>query len=356
VVHGQPNIYALFMAISASLLKDGGKLIFIVPRSFAAGPYFRLFREHFFTLMRPRAVHLFGSRREAFGRDEILQENIILLASRADGWAISPSAEKVEVSFSEGVRDLLARRTVQLPISEVLDVRSKDKVLRIPVLDEDGAASRAVRAWDGSLRAYGMDISTGPVVPFRAVPILSESGRVPETHAPLLWMQNVTPMRVEWPASAKGKEQYIKIDERSIPLLVPNRNYVLLRRFSAKEARRRLVAAPLLAGDLKSPLVGLENHLNYVHRRGDSLSEEEAYGLAALFNSTTLDTYFRTFNGNTQVSATEVRSMPLPPLRVIKEIGRRAKPFGQDAEKVDTVVASLLGINSRRTTVETTDV
>ena len=33
------------------------------------------------------------------------------------------------------------------------------------------------------------------------------------------------------------------------------------------------------------------------------------------------DIYFRTFNGNVNVSATELRDMPLPPLEIIKSIG-----------------------------------
>ena len=53
VIHGQPNIYALFMAIAAHLLAKNGELIFITPRSYTAGPYFRLFREHFFSYVEP---------------------------------------------------------------------------------------------------------------------------------------------------------------------------------------------------------------------------------------------------------------------------------------------------------------
>ncbi|MCL4539490.1 MAG: hypothetical protein M1378_07830 [Bacteroidetes bacterium] len=44
-------------------------------------------------------------------------------------------------------------------------------------------------------------------------------------------------------------------------------------------------------------------------------------GLAVLLNSKLFDTYFRTFNGNVNVSATELREMPFPPLETIKEIG-----------------------------------
>jgi adenine-specific DNA-methyltransferase len=38
VVHGQPNIYALFMAVAADLLLDGGELVAITPRSYFNGP------------------------------------------------------------------------------------------------------------------------------------------------------------------------------------------------------------------------------------------------------------------------------------------------------------------------------
>ena len=55
VVHGQPNIYALFMAISAELLSESGKLVYIVPRSFASGTYFRRFRGSLLPTRRPHS-------------------------------------------------------------------------------------------------------------------------------------------------------------------------------------------------------------------------------------------------------------------------------------------------------------
>jgi len=377
VVHGQPNIYAFFMAISASLLKRGGRFVFITPRSYAAGPYFQLFRKRFFAIMQPEAIHLFGSRQDAFNRDDILQENIILVARRSDGWSNRPGREKktveaetgtvetvtveeetVEVSSSAGIRDLSTidlsmpiKRTV--PLSDILDLTSKDKVLRIPVAENDDHTDRLVRSWRGNLHTYGLEISTGPVVPFRATSLLSREGNVPKAHAPLLWMQNVTAMKVEWPTEARGKEQYIAINAAaSRSLLVVDKNYVLLRRFSAKEQHRRLIAAPLLAHRMGSPLIGLENHLNYIHRPGGSLTQEEAYGLAILLNSALLDTFFRTYNGNTQVSATELRAMPLPPLDVIIELGRRAMTLSNPVERIDSLIEDTLNIGTKTVTVD----
>jgi adenine-specific DNA-methyltransferase len=338
VVWGQPNIYAIFMAISAEMLRNRGEMVFITPRSYAAGNYFQLFRERFFARMRPEAIHLFDSRYDTFSRDEVLQESVILRARRDDNWWRHVEGNWVAISRSIGVRDLASSRCRLTPLADVVDVAGKDKVLRIPLADQDDEIVRLVRSWKGSLHRYGMEISTGPVVPFRAVPLICQAGDVPETHAPLLWMQNVQPMRVDWPVDARRKAQFILDNQQSQALLVKNSNYVLLRRFSAKEAARRLIAAPFLASQINSHVVGLENHLNYVHRPRGSLSEDEAYGLAALFNSRLIDGYFRTFNGNTQVSATELRAMPLPPLETIKVLGQRTKELGADLAAIDSLV------------------
>ena len=117
-------------------------------------------------------------------------------------------------------------------------------------------------------------------------------------------------MHITWPVLSKRKPQYIDATDDTAALLLENRNYVLLRRFTAKEEIRRLIAAPYEATTNLSPVLGLENHLNYICRPTAEISIEEAYGLAALLSSSLYDTYFRSFNGNTQISATELRNTP----------------------------------------------
>lgn len=350
VVHGQPNIYCLFMAIGAVLLKQGGNLVSITPRSFASGSYFRLFRERFFECIRPVVVHVFGSRRDTFSRDAVLQENVILKGVRQDGWLTKKSREDITISSSNGVVDLGAADNRSVRVDSVLDYSTKEKVLRLPVSDAEDDLTRLIDSWPGSLRAYGMQISTGPVVPFRATEFIDKAGVVPGSHVPLLWMNHVRPMQVTWPID-RHKPEYIKHVPESLVLLVPNRNYVLLRRFSAKEEERRLVAGPYLASVGTTSMVGLENHLNYVYRPGGTLTEDEAFGIAALLSSTMLDTYFRIGNGNTQVSATELRAMPLPALSIIKEIGRQARTLGGDLPAINAVVMELAGSSQENESV-----
>ena len=49
--------------------------------------------------------------------------------------------------------------------------------------------------------------------------------------------------------------------------LIPAARFVLIKRFSSKEEKRRLVSGVLDPADFPSGLVGIENHLNFFHRK-----------------------------------------------------------------------------------------
>ena len=104
-------------------------------------------------------------------------------------------------------------------------------------------------------------------------------------------------------------------------MLIPNKNYILLRRFSSKDDKSRLIAAPYFSNFITAEYIGVENKVNYIYRPKGHLDRNEIFGLCALLNSPLFDSFFRIFNGNVNVSATELREIPLPELEAIKEIG-----------------------------------
>lgn len=318
VVHGQPNIYSIFLYTAATLLETNGQLIFITPRSFASGYYFRLFRDKFFSLVQLEAVHLFDSRKDAFQKDEVLQENVIISARRkkANGKRAS-----MTVSSSHGLKDLNQRQTREFYLDDLLNSKSYQKILHLPSSDVEAKVVRLFKSWQGSLNAYNIQISTGPVVSFRAKRFIHSETKAGLSLTPLYWLHNASKMSLVWPIKKNGKGEYIQVCDQSLPLLIPNKNYLFLRRFSSKDDASRLIAAPYFADTIEADLIGVENHLNYIYRPNGHLDRNEILGLAALLNSTLFDTYFRTFNGNVNVSATELREMPLPPLEIIKQLG-----------------------------------
>ena len=124
--------------------------------------------------------------------------------------------------------------------------------------------------------------------------------------------------------------------------MVPAGVYVLVRRFSAKEERRRIVAAIFDSEAISCEVVGFENHVNYFHEAGGSLELILARGLSLFLNSTPLDAYFRQFNGHTQVNATDLRALRYPTREVLVEMGRQFGEVLPPQDTIDEIVAESL--------------
>jgi adenine-specific DNA-methyltransferase len=300
------NLYTAFLALVVRMLRPGGELVAITPRSFCNGPYFRQFRREFLRSMSLRKVHVFESRSRAFRDDEVLQENIIFHAVKG-----APPPRTVTVSSSEGPEDeALATRDV--PYAQVVRPGDKDAFIRLVTDDlQEGVADR-IGALQSSLTDLGISVSTGRVVDFRAKEHLRPGpGR---GAAPLVYPCHLTQGAVRWPSEAGRKPNALHVTFATEGLLVPSEVYVLVKRFTAKEERKRVVAAVFEPGAVEGDRVGFENHLNYFHRQGRGLPLPVARGLAAFLNSTLVDAYFRQFNGHTQVNATDLRSLRYPAL------------------------------------------
>lgn len=348
VVHGQPNIYSFFMAIGATLLSPSGMVIYITPRSYTSGAYSRRFRAFFFDIVQPLVIHVFESRRDAFKRADVLQENIITVARRDPYWHAQSHNRRVTISSSQGISDLSRPSRQSVVLDSVLDLTSRDRILRLPTSETDSRLMEIVDAWPCTLSKLGLAVSTGPVVAFRSTRLIDYRGLVPHTHVPLFWMNHIRPMEVTWPIE-QHKPEYIR-RQGAESLLVKNQNYVLLRRFSAKEEMRRLTAAPYIADarGLSYPEVGFENHLNYIHRPDGELTEDETWGLAAIYSSLFLDRFFRCVSGNTQVNATELRSMRLPSYDLIVTLGNRVKNQSRPIDELDRLVGQIVDLPSDR--------
>lgn len=318
LVSGQPNIYSFFMGIAAKLLSENGELIFITPRSFASGNYFKAFREMFFNSVQLDRIHLFNSRKDTFNRDSVLQETVVIKAINEE---INPN-KMVLVSSSSGLKDIFEPTKKYFTSSNLINLNSKEKILHLPTSDKEENILALVATWENVLADFNIRISTGPVVSFRAIDFIQEKYENETVNlAPLFWLQNVNKMVLEWPKPLKEKGQFIRIENGSKSLMIPNKNYIFLRRFSTKDDKSRLIAAPYFCNYGKSDYIGVENKVNYIYRKHGHLDREEVVGLCALLNSELFDNYFQIFNGNVNVSATELREMKFPPLINIKEIG-----------------------------------
>lgn len=329
-----PNLYAGFVGAAALLLKDGGEMVAITPRSFANGPYFRSFRSFLLDRMAFRRLHVFESRNEAFREDDVLQENLIVHADKAAG-----SPEFVAITASRTPDDEVTWREVHW--SRVVYEHDAEQFIHLIDGEEADAVAERIGRLDNYLSDLRLSVSTGPVVDFRAVEFLRSC---PGTDTvPLLYPTHLQGGVIQWPRE-QAKWNAFVLNDKSERQTVPKGNYVLVRRFTAKEERRRVVSAVYEAGAIETERVGFENHLNYFHAAGSGIPLDLARGLALYLNSSLVDSYFRQFSGHTQVNAADLRNIPYPGRARLEAAGRAVGASVLDQDGIDRAVERHLSI------------
>lgn len=324
------NLYTAFLSLIVKLLVPNGEMVSITPRSFCNGPYFRPFRKLLLREMALLRLHVFESRSAAFSRDEVLQENIIVHAKKS---SIRPEAVTVSSSVGVADADCCAR---QVPYSQVVSPADANQFIHLVSEDEQEQVRAAMEKLPASLEELGLSVSTGRVVDFRVSEHLRDQPE-PDT-VPLIYPCHFNGGSVHWPKSESRKPNAIVRNAATESVLVPAEVFVLTKRFSAKEERRRIVACIFDPRQVRGDVVGFENHLNYFHHHGRGLPMVLARGLAGYLNSSLVDHYFRQFNGHTQVNATDLRSLRYPSRTMLECLGCRLSDFPGDQATLDAIV------------------
>lgn len=305
------NLYAAFVGLAIMLLQKEGELVAIIPRSFCNGPYYRSFRDLIFEQCAIKHIHLFNSRHKAF--EDVLQENIIIYLVKGRGQA----DVTISSSYDSTLTDYIAHRYT---FKEIVNPADKQKFIHVP--DEPDKLPINLREVGCVLDSMGLKVSTGPVIDFRVKQYLRKKAWA-KNSVPLLYPNHFSGLKTSWPLDSK-KPNSINDTEATRKWLYPNGYYVVVRRFSAKEEKKRIVASvynPYLIKAQKSDWVGFENHLNVIHKGKQGLTKEIAYGLAVFLSATVVDHFFRQFNGHTQVNATDLRNIRYPDIAYLLALG-----------------------------------
>lgn len=310
------NLYSAFVALALAMMESGGEIVTIIPRSFCNGPYYRPFRDFVLERAAIRHIHLFDSRSKAFKDDDVLQENVILLLERNG----QQSDVTVTTSTDDRFTDLV---THTYPFNRIVLPDDSERFIHVPTSPEHNIIELAT-AIHCSLGDIGLKVSTGPVVDFRMKKHLRE---IPESGTvPLLYPAHFSGHNIEWPKLSIKKPNALQRNAETEKWLYPNGFYCVVRRFSSKEEKRRIVASvvqPHTFGDAE--MLGIENHLNIYHENKHGLPEALARGLAIYLNTTGVDENFRRSSGHTQVNATDLKMMKYPSRNALIALGEWAK-------------------------------
>ncbi len=160
---------------------------------------------------------------------------------------------------------------------------------------------------------------------------------------PLVYPRNFDNGYISWPKPG-NKPQALALLPVTEELLVPKGTYVLVKRFSSKEEKRRVVAAVYDPSRIPAEWAGFENHTNFFHKNSKGIGTKLAKGLAAFLNSTLVDLYFRQFSGHTQVNATDLRNFRYPRRSQLEQLGSRIEDTFPAQEQIDQDLEDVLNL------------
>ncbi|MCK4734324.1 MAG: hypothetical protein KAT65_17855, partial [Methanophagales archaeon] len=241
--------------------------------------------------------------------------------------------KSILVSVSNGTPNQNEKLRIRNTAYDKIIVEKGDGILmRIPTTELDELIAAHIDKLENNLENIGFNVSTGPVVPFRAKDFLLKRTDDHNESVPLIWMHNIVNGVINWPVEKNNKPIVMRKTKESKKILIPNKNYILVKRFSTKEGKQRINAGIHLNNLFSSDFIGIENHVNYIYKREGQLTANEAYGIAALLNSRLYNRYFQITNGSTQVNATEIMNIPLPSLEIIRVIGNSIRNLKEEEE------------------------
>ncbi|MDE5902324.1 MAG: Eco57I restriction-modification methylase domain-containing protein [Muribaculaceae bacterium] len=304
VCHGAPNLYFLFWAMGVYNLKTDQELVYIIPRSWTSGAYFKKFREYLFDNAVITDIHLFESRDKVFGGESVLQETIIVKVKKT---RTEPETINITTSSDSEFSDI---RKFEAPYHTVVP---KNHYVYLITDEKDANVIERINNLPQTLPDIKLKMQTGIIVDFRTREVLRDN--MEEGAFPLLYAQHIKDGHVVWPLGKEG--EVIQTDHPAY--LQENSDFLIVKRFTSKEEKRRLQCGIYLKQRYSQfKYISTQNKVNFVKCDSPCIT----YGLYVLLNSSLYDAYYRILNGSTQVNSTEINQIPIPSRDVIEKMGR----------------------------------
>ena len=307
IIEGQPNLYALFIALCVQLLAPGGICALVTPTSFLSGQYFSKLRTFLIARTTVLSIGMVSDRLGVF--IDVEQETALTLVRREEtGHALATEAEVLVVSRDGNYVD----------VGQCL-LPALGAAWPIPRTESDVALLRNAARSQAYLIDYGYVARIGAFVWNRDTRTTYASAKAAANSiggmvVPLLWSSDIAPdgtLRFTGTSKTSRERCFVDMGTKNHRSIV-RRPSVLLQRVTSNDQPRRLVAAaiPMQLIETYGGFVG-ENHTVILEQITSTpvLAPEQ---MAQLLGTPTVDRYFRCISGATNVSAFELSQLKLP--------------------------------------------
>lgn len=305
---GHTNLYGLFVLQALDWLKPGGGLVFVLPTSFVAGPYFEGFRHEVLQKAAVVAIDAHEQREDLFV-DATQDVCVLTLRRRSTAdQAANDAPYEMGLVNSRGERKLVGHATAEADGDPWM---LSHGALPVP---PDSKVERTQFCRGCTLADYGYRIRVGKVVPTRERDQLrSKPG---DDTLPLLWASAVRPDGSFHFANGTHKKLaswYVPPAGAKLTYATTDRA-IIVQRTSNREQNRRLYAAVVpaefQAAHAPRGFVA-ENHVIVLEASEAPAVAPEI--VAAVLNAAATNERFSVVSGSFSVSAKLLSRLRLPP-------------------------------------------
>ena len=323
----------LFTRMASGHLEEGGQLVTMLPTTFATASQISNIRREISEKLSVSRIHLFVGKQKNMKRAVPLKKSFIIAYKNGE----KPDSVLITTSSDAG-------KTVSaLPMLAYDFVVDRDSgMLTLPKSAEDAKIVRYISDFPETLTSLGLKMSTGLVVDSKCEGLLFTEPI--KSSVPLIRAQTIQGGTVSFPQPIK--KQYIAPVNTS--LIQKNKNLIIIKRIPAKSDERFVNSAIYLASQLPAyRYISTHNKINFIDTKDKNaeMSARLAFGLFALLNSTIYDRYISIISKSKQINSKEMRTLPLPPLNIIENIGMRLMAMRQTSVRAcDQIVNPTLHI------------
>lgn len=331
-LYGHANLYGVFTDLAIRWVRPGGIIGYVTPTSFLGGQYFKALRSLLQREAPPLKMDFITERKGVF--EDVLQETMLSVYKRAEKKRRAVTVEFLRPNGNEKPVSIQKVGRFALPAND-------EEPWFLPRDSEHVALLKRFVMLPHRLSDYGYSVNTGQLV-WNRHKIQLRSEREKQCY-PLIWAESVTPEgEFNFSAARRNHKPYLHVYQGQ-GYLVTRQPCVLVQRTTAKEQKKRLIAALLPEEFIKQyGGVVVENHLNMIRPSKERVSIFPD-AIAAILNTNALDIAFRCISGSVAVSAFELNTLPLPSPEQMEMIGRMLKG-GASREAIEKTLAQIYGI------------
>lgn len=335
VIEGQPNLYALFFRLALDLVKPGGIAALLTGTSYFSGEYFGKLRTYALSNAQITQIDVIGARNGVFVGVEL--DTAITILRKPKGKKRRRAKTVVYSLSSKSKFERIGRYSMP----------NSGAAWPVPKSPADARVTAVANGSAYRLADYGYSPRIGTFVWNRDPRRRFFSERAAKRRAkikaafPLIWSSDISQGGRVRLGRDRDRHRFVDMGDLGHPSVV-RKPAVVLQRVTSSDQPRRLVGAPVSRGLLEryGGVVG-ENHVVFLEQiNGEAALSPRQF--AQVLRSKPIDSLFRSISGAANVSAFELKQLPMPEPQVL--VNRLARD-----ERIDlAVLRAFRKTNARR--------